>query len=160
MSNEDEQWLFPEVDPVIYGSPECDAILAERAELQAMLERSIPSLIEKYGLPADDLSVLFLKRVLGAYANKIPGKRHRRVTLSKHRRATVHRMYQNKCAMCRRADQPLTLDHIIPLASGGCNAACNLQVLCYQCNADKGILDMTDWLESRAANPTSVGIAA
>ena len=160
MSKEEDRWMFPEIDPIIYGTPDYEAILAHQDELQATMERFIPSLIQKYGLPDDDLSVLFVKRVLGAYAKNRPGKRHGRVTLSKTRRAMVQEMYQNQCAVCRRSDPPLTIDHIIPLASGGCNAACNLQVLCYKCNAEKGMLDMAEWLESRAETTISAGIAA
>lgn len=33
---------------------------------------------------------------------------------------------------------PLTVDHVVPLARGGTNDLANLQVLCKRCNSAKG----------------------
>lgn len=42
-----------------------------------------------------------------------------------------------KCVRCGRSDIPLTKDHIIPVARGGCDCIHNLQPLCTPCNSAK-----------------------
>lgn len=143
-------WLWPDLPHILFGRPEYDTLVRQREEHEKFIERAIPGLVEHYGLPDDELSVLCLKRVLAAEAKRdMNVKSHKRVTLSKNVRALVFDLYENKCVVCRREDQPLTIDHIIPLAAGGYNAAVNLQVLCYQCNSDKASMEMTEWLETR-----------
>ena len=43
------------------------------------------------------------------------------------------------CKNCGQTNKEtkLTIDHIIPLASGGSNDISNLQTLCYKCNQKK-----------------------
>jgi 5-methylcytosine-specific restriction endonuclease McrA len=45
--------------------------------------------------------------------------------------------YGNRCLACGAAG-PLTVDHIVPLASGGGNDIGNIQPLCGTCNCSKG----------------------
>ena len=45
------------------------------------------------------------------------------------------------CVVCRAPDSPdnpLTADHIVPLALGGRNVRDNVQVMCRACNSRKG----------------------
>jgi 5-methylcytosine-specific restriction endonuclease McrA len=46
--------------------------------------------------------------------------------------------YGNMCLCCKRADVRLTLDHVVPLSSGGANTIGNAQPLCLSCNSAKG----------------------
>jgi 5-methylcytosine-specific restriction endonuclease McrA len=46
--------------------------------------------------------------------------------------------YGNRCLRCGRTDVKLTLDHVIPLESGGSNTIGNAQPLCGKCNSAKG----------------------
>ncbi len=39
-----------------------------------------------------------------------------------------------------------TLDHIIPLSSGGLHEHCNLTTMCKECNMEKGAQDPTEWM--------------
>lgn len=41
------------------------------------------------------------------------------------------------CPMCEK-ENPLSIDHIIPISKGGSNGLDNLQVLCNSCNSGKG----------------------
>lgn len=45
--------------------------------------------------------------------------------------------YDNTCLSCGRNDIKLTLDHIVPLISGGSNSVDNVQPLCGSCNSRK-----------------------
>jgi 5-methylcytosine-specific restriction endonuclease McrA len=47
------------------------------------------------------------------------------------------RLLQPYCSICK-ATNDLTVDHIIPLSSGGFTVESNLQVLCRRCNSSKG----------------------
>jgi 5-methylcytosine-specific restriction protein A len=47
------------------------------------------------------------------------------------------RLMQPYCSICKRTSD-LTVDHIIPLSSGGITVESNLQVLCRRCNSSKG----------------------
>lgn len=44
----------------------------------------------------------------------------------------------DQCLACRRADIPLTVDHVKSLAEGGSNYITNIQPLCISCNSAKG----------------------
>jgi len=46
--------------------------------------------------------------------------------------------FANTCPRCGRSDEPLTADHIVPLACGGSNDISNIQPLCRLCNCKKG----------------------
>ena len=53
-----------------------------------------------------------------------------------------------RCAGCRQKftkKKFATLDHIVPLAKGGCHNRTNLQALCQPCNSGKQALDETLW---------------
>ena len=45
--------------------------------------------------------------------------------------------FDAKCLCCKKA-RKLTVDHVIPLSSGGRNTINNLQPLCLHCNSSKG----------------------
>jgi len=51
--------------------------------------------------------------------------------------------HDNRCARCG-SDEPLTVDHIIPVSKGGLNNIENIQPLCRSCNSSKGV-DDTDY---------------
>jgi 5-methylcytosine-specific restriction endonuclease McrA len=44
--------------------------------------------------------------------------------------------YGNKCLCC--GSKEITIDHIVPIVSGGINDISNLQPLCGKCNSSKG----------------------
>lgn len=52
------------------------------------------------------------------------------------------------CKYCSRVCtwKLLSLDHVVPLASGGTNDPENLQLICKPCNRAKGVLSETDYL--------------
>lgn len=45
--------------------------------------------------------------------------------------------YGHRCLACG-SQEPLTVDHIVPLSKGGTNDITNLQPLCHRCNSAKG----------------------
>ena len=49
----------------------------------------------------------------------------------------LRKRYGNTCMACKQAKR-LTLDHIVPTILGGGNDMRNLQLLCYDCNQEKG----------------------
>lgn len=49
----------------------------------------------------------------------------------------LRKQYGNTCMACKQPKH-LTLDHIIPIVDGGGNDLQNLQLLCYNCNQEKG----------------------
>ena len=53
------------------------------------------------------------------------------------RSLNIYRYADWCCEKCG-AQQNLTKDHIVPRSMGGVLAQCNLQVLCKQCNEEKG----------------------
>lgn len=54
---------------------------------------------------------------------------------------------KGRCLRCG-SREPLTVDHVIPLARGGSNAIENIQPLCAVCNGIKGC-ETTDYRASR-----------
>ena len=56
----------------------------------------------------------------------------------------IKRRYGHKCLRCGRTDQPLTMDHVVPLVHGGAHDPENVQPLCGTCNRAKHT-DSTDY---------------
>jgi 5-methylcytosine-specific restriction endonuclease McrA len=56
--------------------------------------------------------------------------------LSRRRWKQILVVLGDKCLKC--GAQPVTRDHVVPLASGGLNHPANLQPLCHRCNVRKG----------------------
>lgn len=52
-------------------------------------------------------------------------------------REAVHKRYNGKCVRCGSTEH-LTIDHIIPISKGGNMIKDNLQLMCYNCNQEKG----------------------
>lgn len=65
-----------------------------------------------------------------------PGQRDSR-SIPPHVRAEVYQRDGGKCCQCG-AIHYLEFDHVIPLSRGGATSVNNLQILCRQCNLDKG----------------------
>lgn len=65
-----------------------------------------------------------------------PGQRDTR-SIPPHVRAEVYQRDGGKCCQCG-AIHYLEFDHVIPLSRGGATSVSNLQILCRQCNLDKG----------------------
>ena len=62
---------------------------------------------------------------------------------------TILRAQHGKCAYCRRNMRDrFTVDHIIPIASGGSNDPRNLQLLCKPCNSSKGAKHPLDFAKT------------
>ena len=72
-----------------------------------------------------------LKTLLGRCYR--PGKRakHRPLSLQ------IYRYAEWRCEKCG-TEQNLTRDHIVPRSMGGSNKHYNLQILCKNCNEEKG----------------------
>lgn len=49
------------------------------------------------------------------------------------------------CAYCDRTDQPLTMDHFVPLELGGLHEASNIVPACLSCNSSKGGREFEEW---------------
>jgi HNH endonuclease len=60
------------------------------------------------------------------------------VTVSSRVRFEVFRRDDYTCRYCRAADQPLTVDHVLPTVLGGTDDPSNLVTACRDCNAGKG----------------------
>lgn len=72
-------------------------------------------------------------------------KRAQRALLRRHARewyAALVEQYGKQCANCGQVppENPLVLDHIVPIARGGLSELANLQLLCATCNRIKGKL--------------------
>lgn len=65
-----------------------------------------------------------------------PGQRDTR-SIPPHVRAEVYQRDGGKCCQCG-AIHYLEFDHVIPLSRGGATSVNNLQILCRQCNLEKG----------------------
>lgn len=50
----------------------------------------------------------------------------------------IRKRFGNKCLNCG-AEKDLTIDHVVPLASGGINGLTNMQLLCRICNSRKAL---------------------
>ena len=59
------------------------------------------------------------------------------MAVSKRTRFEVLRRDDYTCRYCRSADNPLTIDHVVPVALGGSDAPSNLVAACKDCNAGK-----------------------
>ena len=61
----------------------------------------------------------------------------------------VLKIYGHRCGLCCVSvhDEPMTVDHIIPLSRGGGNWSFNLRPACERCNNSKGSsLDAECWV--------------
>lgn len=69
--------------------------------------------------------------------------------------ATVRRLYRSadRCAYCYRPfdGRQRTLDHVVPLSSGGAHSLRNVVVACLSCNDAKGRRPVEEFLEHDAA---------
>lgn len=59
------------------------------------------------------------------------------MAVSKRIRFEILRRDQHTCRYCRSTDNPLTVDHVIPVALGGTDTPDNLVAACRDCNAGK-----------------------
>ena len=59
------------------------------------------------------------------------------MAISKRTRFEVLRRDDYTCRYCRSSDNPLTIDHVVPVALGGSDAPDNLVAACRDCNAGK-----------------------
>jgi 5-methylcytosine-specific restriction endonuclease McrA len=48
----------------------------------------------------------------------------------------IQAKYGHRCLACG-SDEPLTIDHVVPVSRGGANTAANVQPLCGPCNSSK-----------------------
>lgn len=60
------------------------------------------------------------------------------MAVSKRTRFEVFRRDEFTCRYCRSADNPLTIDHVVPTTLGGSDEPDNLVAACRDCNAGKG----------------------
>lgn len=61
----------------------------------------------------------------------------------------IVRAWNSMCAYCSRRSAKLTIDHVVPLVSGGLHSASNVVPACHSCNCRKNRLGLAEWL-SRA----------
>lgn len=63
-------------------------------------------------------------------------------------------VFERDAYRCKGCDDwhDLCIDHILPVARGGCKNIENLQTLCRSCNSKKGTKTMDEWLEVCNAN--------
>lgn len=66
-------------------------------------------------------------------------KKTPRISIPPAVREYVYQRDHHQCQSCGKTaqDSQLSLDHIIPLATGGSNDISNLQTLCLDCNRQK-----------------------
>jgi hypothetical protein len=84
------------------------------------------------------------------------------MTVSKRTRFEVLRRDNHTCRYCRSVENPLTIDHVVPVALGGSDGPENLVACCKDCNAgksssspDQGLVaqvedDAVRWAQARA----------
>lgn len=73
----------------------------------------------------------------------------RRVRAVPYRRSDILARWGGTCAYC---DEPAEhLDHVVPIAAGGADAAHNLVPACGACNLSKGARSLADWALSWSA---------
>jgi 5-methylcytosine-specific restriction endonuclease McrA len=68
-------------------------------------------------------------------------RRARQVTvandLTRQEWSSIVEYFGSQCAYCLRSDQPITIDHIEPIARGGPHSASNVVPACRRCNSSK-----------------------
>jgi 5-methylcytosine-specific restriction endonuclease McrA len=60
-------------------------------------------------------------------------------------RALVLSVYEPSCVYCG-ADNPTSVDHVVPVAAGGVTDLSNLVPACSRCNSSKRDRDLKEWL--------------
>jgi 5-methylcytosine-specific restriction endonuclease McrA len=60
-------------------------------------------------------------------------------------RSLVLSVYEPFCAYCG-ADNPTSVDHVVPVAAGGVTDLSNLVPACSRCNSSKRDRDLKEWL--------------
>lgn len=78
-----------------------------------------------------------LRRQLDAFKNMDRADSERRERIPESVRLFVWQRDQGRCAACGSLER-LEFDHIVPIARGGSNSERNIQLLCEQCNRQKG----------------------
>lgn len=63
--------------------------------------------------------------------------------------------FGERCAYCGEHG-PCTVDHIIPMASGGANTKENVVPACAACNGSKGDRDLVEWLDGKGFDVAKV----
>lgn len=105
--------------------------------------------LEKYGLPFSPHLVLrrfgtWKKALIAANdlsdhdasAPKVVSTRRAKISIR--RRFWIFKRDNYECRLCHRTDEPLEVDHIVPVCHGGSDDLDNLQTLCWDCNRGKG----------------------
>lgn len=64
------------------------------------------------------------------------------------KRRRIYARDDNCCVYCGSAE-PLTLDHVVPRAAGGCNDPSNLLTACRECNTTRGTLTVWEFVRTR-----------
>jgi len=64
-------------------------------------------------------------------------------------RKEIKERWNYECAYCGSTEEELTLDHIVPLASGGVDYTHNVLCSCKKCNSDKGHTPWREWYENQ-----------
>ena len=76
----------------------------------------------------------------------------KRITYNDWQKNTVYGRYGGHCAICGCpvSKDKMTIDHIMPLSSGGTNAINNLQLACGACNQAKSNMTMDEFFDKMA----------